>query len=565
VPALTNDVSPLTASDVVGGQIILTAGFSGATSLQWKKNGVSVPGGTSSTLTLNNVQLTDSGAYSLVASNAIGGNSSTLCTVSVYPASAPVGNVVTAIATQTSDDSVFTPTWNAAALASSLIAGASPSSQGDGDFTGGNFGATPTGGSGTTVLTDGTFGTIDFNVTQLHSWVTCIGSGTGNNNSQGGNFVTYTLPASANGYNITNIMTAGGWNDGGRDQQSYTVKYATSANPTVFIPLAVVSYNPTNPVGYSMNRATLTPVSGALANNVVALEFDMTTPAGENGFSGYSEIAVFGSPSANPPAPGLVITAEHQEVTTTWTAETPNLIAGQLPSSQGPGIFTSEGCSAAGLTDGVLSFGGNANSASCGSDTNASVSSVTFTSGSGWSLTNIVVYTLWHDFGREGQFYNLSYSTLSAPTTFLPLTTVAYNPPMSHDGRASGLRVAIAPAIGQSLIASNVAAVKFDFTPQGTQDFGWSGYTEIVLQGDNLTPPAAPVLNPVTVDGGGNLILTGTGAANYGYTVLTTTNLATPLANWTVSAAGVTGGSGAFSNSIPVGVNPASFFRVRMP
>jgi len=29
-------------------------------------------------------------------------------------------------------------------------------------------------------------------------------------------------------------------------------------------------------------------------------------------------------------------------------------------------------------------------------------------------------------YGRDGQFYNLSYSTWSAPTTFLPLASVAY-------------------------------------------------------------------------------------------------------------------------------------------
>ena len=131
----------------------------------------------------------------------------------------------------------------------------------------------------------------------------------------GGQYVIYTLPASANGYDITNVMTAGGWNDGGRDQQAYTVNYATAANPTYFTPLAVVNYNPTNPVGYSMSRATLTRCERSVGRNVVALEFDMTTPGGENGFSGYSEIAAYGSPSATPPPPGPVISVEHQEDT----------------------------------------------------------------------------------------------------------------------------------------------------------------------------------------------------------------------------------------------------------
>jgi hypothetical protein len=174
--------------------------------------------------------------------------------------------------------------------------------------------------------------------------------------------------------------------------------------------------------------------------------------------------------------------------------------------------------------------------------------------------------TLWNDYGRDGQFYNLSYSTWWDPTTFLPLASVAYNPPVPHDGRATGNRMAIAPPPGQSVLATNVAAVKFDFTPQGTRDFGWSGYSEIVFQGANLALPRLPAVNPITVSGG-KLIFTGTGGTpNYSYTWLTTTNLLAPLASWTTNTTGVLDGSGAFSNSIPINAAiPASFFRLRMP
>jgi hypothetical protein len=562
-PVATNE-PPTTASDVVGSQIILTAGFSGATSVHWQKNGTNIPGATASTLTLNNLQPTDSGIYALLGSNSAGTSSSTACAVAVKLAPTPVGNIVTAIATQTSAAEVFTPTWDASVLASSLISNVPPSSSGEGDFTGGSFNpGGATGGSLPAVLTDGTFGTIDFSQTGTHAWVTCMGSGSvdGLGNLRGGQYVIYTLPASANGYNITNIMIAGGWNDGGRDMQAYTVNFATVANPTYFTPLATVSYNPTNPVGYSVVRATITPASGVLASNVTALEFDMTQPPGENGFSGYSEIAAYGSPSATPPPAGPVITVQHEETSYTWTVETPSLIASQLPSSTGPGSFTLEGCTEAGLTDGVLAFGGGPNSASCGADTNA-VPWIIFSSADGWNLTNIVVYTLWHDYGRDGQYYNLSYSTLSAPSTFLPLASVDYDSPTPHNGVASGNRVAISPPVGQTMLASNVAAVKFDFTPQGDQDFGWSGYTEIILQGTLTLPTMAP---PKV--SGGNLILTGTGSPpNAGYTFLTATNVTIPVANWTVSVTGTLDSSGAFSNAIPINVtHPASFFRLRMP
>ena len=116
------------------------------------------------------------------------------------------------------------------------------------------------------------------------------------------------------------------------------------------------------------------------------------------------------------------------------------------------------------------------------------------------------------------------------------------------------------------MLASNVYAVKFDFTPEGTEDFGWSGYTQIVLQGSNLAPPAAPAISSFKISGG-NLIVTGTGGTpNYGYVLVTSTNVQAPLSSWTVSTNGVLNSSGAVPQmpfqSMPP--NRASFFRLKM-
>jgi hypothetical protein len=288
---LTTNVTPQTASDVVGGQITMFANFVNQTSLQWQKNGTNISGATSPTLTLNNLQLADTAGYSLLASNAAGAVSSAACVVTVNPVPAPVNNAIVAFAAQTMAANSFTPTWDSSSLTSSLIFGASPSSSGIGDFTAlfNNEGA-----SLPSVLTDGTFGTVDFGNTGNHAIFTCIGSDTNT-----GNFVIYTLTGSANGYDITNIMSSGGWNDQGRDQQAYTVSYSIVAAPTNFISLAVVNYNPVNPDGVSVDRVTITPSTGALAHNVAALKFDMTSPSGENGYSGYSEISVFGLASGS--------------------------------------------------------------------------------------------------------------------------------------------------------------------------------------------------------------------------------------------------------------------------
>lgn len=581
VPVLLTN-PPATAEDVVGSSLTLTASFSGATSYQWLKNGTNLPGATSSTLMLSNLKLSDTatnGGYELVAFNTSGSNVSSSCSTFVDPVPAAVGNVVTAFAYQTSAADGFGPTWDTSALSSSLIFGQNPPNGGYdtvGDFNDPDPNPISQNlAGGLPVLTDGNYGV--FNNAGPHPAFATCGSGAGE-------YVIYTLGPNANGYDITNIQVAGGWNDNGRDSQFYTILYSTPANPTMFFPLNAVTNDLSSDNIYGGGngeavgstgdetavRATMTPVSGVLASNVSAIYVEFRFPQGvPNGYSGYSEISVFGSPSANSPPAGPVITTEHEDTNNVFVLETNNLIANQLPSSFGPGVFTEEGCNETNMTDGVLGFGA-AFSASCGDD-GIAVPYIIFssTNSTGWNLTNIVVYTLWHDYGRDGQYYNLSYSTESAPNTFVPLTSVAYNPFVPADGVAAGNRVQIAPPVGQSLLASNVAAVKFDFTLEGTEDFGWSGYTQIVLQGTNqpvVVGPTPPTFSRPTISGG-NLILTGSGGTpGAGYTLLTTTNVATPLADWTTNTTGTLDGTGSFSNGVPISTPPpATFFRVRVP
>jgi hypothetical protein len=75
----------------------------------------------------------------------------------------------------------------------------------------------------------------------------------------------------------------------------------------------------------------------------------------------------------------------------------------------------------------------------------------------------------------------------------------------------------------------------------------------------------APTLGAPQVSGG-NLVLTGTGGTpNAGYTWLVTTNLSTPI-NWTTNTTGTLDGTGAYSNIIPINaLQPASFFKMRLP
>jgi hypothetical protein len=568
-PFLTQDISPAAAEDVVGGKLTLAAVFNNATSYQWLKNGTNLPGATLNTLTLNNLQLTDAatnGGYSLMAKNANGTNLSSSCTVYVDPTPTPTNNVVTAFAYQSSSSAGFSPTWDTSLLGSSLIANQNPPA--GGADTAANFIGGGDDAAGLSVLTDGSYGTFASDGT--HPAFAACGYGAGN-------YVIYTLGSNPNGYNVTNIQIAGGWNDFGRDSQVYTILYSTVANTNMFIPLVSVANDlsagngkaaPSASVPTAV-RGTITPASGVLASNVYAIEVNFEFPhTVANAYSGYSEISVLGSPSATLPPAGPVITGTHDTNSpSVLTLATPNLVAGQLPSSYGTGVFTEEGCNVTNLTDGIIGSGATYG-ASCGDDGTA-VPWIVFTPTNGyWNLTNIVVYTMWNDYGRCGQFYNLSYSTTSNPTLFLPLASVGYNPFVPENGTHSANQVQIAPAAGQSVLASKVAAVKFDFTPQGVLNYGWSGYSEIVLQGTNVPGPIVPTAPVVSAPryAGGNLILTGTGGtANAAYAWLTTTNVALPLADWTISTTGVLDGNGAFSNALPVSASqPSSFFKLKM-
>ena len=375
----------------------------------------------------------------------------------------------------------LTPAWTP--VADSLIAGLAPSTA-SGNFSeeisGRNVNSLTAGGS-LTITSVGNPTTCSTN------YVTC-----GNANGAGST-VIYTLPASTYGYNLTNITVDSGWQDNGRDAQAYTVYFSTVVNPTVFTALTAVNYNPSVPGGTpSANQVVLNDSAGGLiASNVAAVMFDFTSPGSENGYCGYGAITIEGAAATNLIGPVIVITTSNQNNSVsfipTWPVETNNLIAGKLPSTTGPGNFTIEagvaGLSA--LTDGTFGAVDNkASYATCGSLAGQSVTYAV----NGATVADIVVYSGWPDQNRDGQFYNITYSTVSAPATFLPLASVNYNPPVTG---ISANRVMISTVSGAPL-ATNVAFINFDFTPQtGSQDYGYSGYAELVVGG--VAPPTATV------------------------------------------------------------------------
>jgi len=588
-PDLTTNTLPATAADMVGSQVTFLAAFGSTNPVayQWQKivGGLlnDIAGATNPVLTLTNLQLSDTASYRLQASNVWGVSVSTASPLTVANVPAASNNVIVAYAAQTGLGSAatnFFPTWTLAP--GSLISGQSPSSVGSGSFSQ-NIG----------FLTDGTFGFFNFipNVGLSPTEVTCGGSA--------GQSVTYTLGSSTNGYSITNIVVYGGWGDAGRDQQAYTVSYSTVAAPATFTVLASADYDPVNSNAVqSAARATFSASTGGLlVTNVAALKFDFTTPAPENGYCGYSEIAVYGT-SLEPAvvvntlpvtaadvvgsqatftaaftgvgpvfyqwkkisggvtnnvagatnatltlsnlqltntasyflqasnAYGLAISspgtltvnsvpaAVNNVVTSmaaqtgfggnttflpTWPFTTGNsLIAGQSPSSVGSGNFS---LNTAGRTVNELTAGDSlaigptaASDASlnyipCGNAAGGAGQSVTYTLtgfAAGYTLTNITVYGGWKDNGRDQQAYTVYYSKVTAPATFISLGSVNYNPANSSSVQ-SATRATLTPANG--VLATNVAAVKFDFTTPSPEN-NYCGYAEILLSG---VPSSQPV------------------------------------------------------------------------
>ena len=291
-------------ADVAGSQATFTAAFTGATSYQWLSNGVPIPGATNPTLTLTNLQTTYSGSYSLKALNAdISGVSTVTSTPSAFlvnpaPTADGFGNLVLASyqnSTFTTGPSNgvsvggFTPTWTIAP--DSLIFGTNPSDYGAGS--GGQNGFANQGGAGGEfVLTDGQFPGVggSYNIQAFATLGRSGGAVT---------YVTYTLPASASGYNITNIQVYGGWPDSGRDHQEYTISYSTVSDPLTFVELDQVFYQPpttpSSPTATHVTFESATP-GAAMASNVYAVKFDFTTPTQGGDWMGYAEIQIFGTP-----------------------------------------------------------------------------------------------------------------------------------------------------------------------------------------------------------------------------------------------------------------------------
>jgi hypothetical protein len=194
----------------------------------------------------------------------------------------------------------------------------------------------------------------------------------------------------------------------------------------------------------------------------------------------------------------------------TWIIQSGSLIAGQVPSSAN-GNFNLESNygdrSVNVLTDGgglTLTPGGgsstttSSNYVTCGNAAAGATVVYTLTgSAKGYNVTNLAVYGGWINNSRDAQAYTVYYSTVSAPTTFIQLTSVNYVPvntgfdplnPILPGHVPCATRAVLTPASG--VLASNVAAVEFDFTNPPSEN-GYCGYAQIAIYGVPVQPPVS--------------------------------------------------------------------------
>ena len=274
---------------------------------------------------------------------------------------------------------------------------------------------------------------------------------------------------------------------------------------------------------------------------------------------------MFSSPYSIP-VPTVIITTTNQTGSgsgtfyPSWTVVTNgSLIAGQYPgtatgnfSEEVPGrnVNSLTAGGSLGLTQitGTSGYTTSTNYVTGGNGSSAG-SLVTYAlagSTNGYDLTNITVYGGWADNGRDQQAYTVYYSTVSAPTNFITLAAVNFNPAIAASIQ-SATRVTLTSTVG--VLATNVAAVKFDFTSPGSEN-GYCGYAALTVFGTASIPPAVPANLSATVQAGqaGIILSVGSLVAGRNYTLQSSTNLA--LGVWTTETNIVaTQPAAAFTNS----------------
>lgn len=338
-------------------------------------------------------------------------------------------------------------------------------------------------------LTDGLLPTVDPNPAGMLSVVAP------NNNDE----VVFTLDVAGNGgvgFNITSFDSYCHWNDGGRNDQRYTLAYSVVGDEANFIDIVTVNNNADGKSTHSRIYDT----TGVMASNVAAVRVHFNGQ--ENNWVGYSEFILSADPVVPAPVDSFTIN-ESMTGQPTWTLPAgTNLLDGAAAASNPalqsppPGAGNAVSTNWATMTNGAI--GNSVDDAAC--CTPLTGSSVIFplknlvTNSKGYDLTSLDFYCAWADGGRKDMHFAVSYSTYDDPLTtgvdeslvFIPLGNVD-----NSGGGDSSTHSRMMPYSG--FLASNVVAIKLNFRDQQN---GWVGYREFIASG-----AASPLVDPLTWTG----------------------------------------------------------------
>lgn len=333
------------------------------------------------------------------------------------------------------------------------------------------------------------------------------------------------------GYDITSFDSYSAWGDSGRDNQNFTLLYSTVSNPTTFLPIGSVDNRTSG--GFRANHTRMTDDTGFLAKNVHSIKVIFGNNQ-ENGYVGFREFVLQDTP---------VIPCVMSEVNGNNAFFIPpgdNLLAGLTP-AETPAVHEGSSSTWATVTDGSL--GNHTSTASSVTPNNGDTLTYALdltSHPSGRTIHSFDSFAAWGSDGRDDQHYLLSYSTVSDPTTFIPITNVvAHSDFVNGASRATHARVT---ANGGAL-ATGVHSIRLTFQ---NQENGYEGYREFFLSDTPIHQGTyeANQTNSWTLPVGTNLLSGATlidpvipAGANHGNNDVTSSDWGT-LADGSVGSAG---------------------------
>ena len=313
--------------------------------------------------------------------------------------------------------------------------------------------------------------------------------------------ISLDLTKHTKGYSLTSINSINGWQNYAQSfsDQNYVVSYSTVSAPTTFTTLATVNYHPFNPTGdpgtASSSQVTLTNLA---VTGVAAVRFTFSPYS--NGVDAQGgqiirEINIFGTPT-------LVVTTATASSSTETTYDG-NVSTTDLMNSRPITCTTTgdNGFPITGINDGLVSnstTGPTSNDTFFGSGSLGSnltlnpvvtVTLDTTVNQAGYNLSSIRSIYGWQNYAKafSDQKYTVAYSTVSDPTTFIPISSVDFHPfsPTGDPGTASSSQVTLSSLTG----ITNVGALQFTFSPynDGTTTQQGQVIREIDAQGTAST------------------------------------------------------------------------------